>query len=224
MLCGLFRDSRPVRLCILIKSTDTFAEYFSPAPEILLPPSSGPFSLPRQSASRAVLVTDAAGRNTLATTLQLIKLQICLFLAAGPKIVSSLRLPLRGWWDLLKHLLSIHFKSYIHSSVSFTLSVTCHIRKSFIAKVTKEQLEAKNPQSPLGSVAGIQITQWKTEVTYLWLGTREHGPFEIWSLRLSVHQDLCGKEKKKDISSLTAGNVKMTRIRLIYIQKTHNRI
>lgn len=177
MLCRLFRDSLPASVLHLNQKHRHICWVFQSSTRNPPTAITGTIFLPRQSASWAVLVTDAAGRNTLATTTQLIKLQICLFLAAGPEIASSLWLRLQGWWDLSKHLLSIHFKSHIHSGVSFTLSVTCHIRKSFIAKVTKEQLEAKNPQSPLGSVAGIQITQWSWGyIPVAWHGRRR----SIW--------------------------------------------
>lgn len=102
------------------------------------------------SAGWAVLVTDAAGKNILATSPQLIKLQICLFLAALFEIVGSQWLQLQGWYDISKHLLPIYFESHIHFGVPFILSVTCHIRNSFIGNETKEQLEAKNPQSTHG--------------------------------------------------------------------------
>lgn len=137
----------------LIKSTDAFAVSISVQVPEISPASISVISIHfswETSASRAVLVADAAGKNTLATTPHQIKLQICLFLAAVFKIVGSHWLRLQGLWDISKHLLSIYFESYSQSDVSFNLSVTCHRRNPFIDKVTKEQLEAKNPQSPQG--------------------------------------------------------------------------
>lgn len=102
------------------------------------------------SASRAVMATDAAGKRTAATTLQLIELQICLFLAGG---IQNCGQPVTATPRLMGYIKASAFhilKRHIQTDVSFSLSVAAE-GICLWPKVTKKPLEAEDLHSPLGS-------------------------------------------------------------------------
>lgn len=165
------------------------------------------------SASWAVFV----GKNTLATAPQLIKLQICLFLAAAFKIVGSQLLQLQGWWDISKHLLSIYFESHIRSGVSFILSVTCHIRKLFYSQSNKGTAGSQKSPVTTRSESVIQMAWWGWGYVPRAWHLRRWSTWDQKSLSWCSSGPLWKRFLKK--TSLTAGNVKMTRMRLICIQR-----